>query len=375
MSRISQHLLIGIIVLASIAASANAQSQVELHIGEARHIGKPVAHNKQVCWLASTDGQYSQVLFSRVTEFAKYPKPFRAQSLVEAKNELKSELGKSFEVQIRGSFVIAGPARRIGKYADALEEMSRSFSRYISVRRLPIVQPEFPLIVVIFPDENSFAEYCRKDGMFFTPYLKGYYHPMTNRVALFESPDPRQRSSARGSSRSEATDLSNQTVSTLIHEGIHQLAFNNGLHSRIGQNPRWVVEGLATMLEADGILNVSRVTSREPINRSRLLRFQEYCKEQRSETIADFIAGDERYFQKSALDAYSQAWALTYFLAEEYSSNYARYLKTIAQRDPLKGPYQAEERLADFQSAFGKDLQWLEVKFIRFIDGLNANEW
>ncbi len=376
MSQINQHLLIGIVFHFLFSVTAQAQSQVELQVGKTLHVGKPVAHNKQICWLAAPDGQYSQVLFSRVTKFAKHPKPFQAQSLVEAKNDLKSEFEKSFEVLTRGSFVIAGPPKRVRQYADVLEKMSRSFSRYISVRRIPVTKTEYPLTVIIFPDENSFADYCRKDGMVFSPYLKGYYHPITNRVALFETSLSQRASNARyGSSTSRTTPvLPKQTVSTLIHEGIHQLAFNNGLHSRIGKNPRWVVEGLATMLEADGIMNASRLTSIEPVNKSRLVRFQKYCQEGRSESIADFIANDERYFQKNALDAYAQAWALTYFLAEEYSPKYAQYLNTIAQRDPLKGPYRGDERVADFQSVFGDDLQWLDVKFLRFIDGIDSDK-
>src|SRR5262245_20690259 len=31
---------------------------------------------------------------------------------------------------------------------------------------------------------------------------------------------------------------------TMIHEATHQVAFNTGLHSRLGCNPKWVVEGL-----------------------------------------------------------------------------------------------------------------------------------
>jgi hypothetical protein len=32
--------------------------------------------------------------------------------------------------------------------------------------------------------------------------------------------------------------------------------------------------------------------------------------------------------------------------------------------------YTADERVADFQKSFGQDLDWLQVEWLRFMDGL-----
>jgi hypothetical protein len=40
---------------------------------------------------------------------------------------------------------------------------------------------------------------------------------------------------------------------TMIHEATHQLGYNLGLHNRTGRNPKWVVEGLATVFETPGM--------------------------------------------------------------------------------------------------------------------------
>ena len=77
----------------------------------------------------------------------------------------------------------------------------------------------------------------------------------------------------------------------------------------------------------------------------------------------------DRLFQSSVLDAYAQAWAVTFYLAETRSSKQTKYLRTVSARDPMK-PYSAEERLADFQAAFGNDLDRLEVSFLRFMGDL-----
>lgn len=387
--QLSPRLLVFLLAIAlSFPLSATAGSQVELITPQGSFIGKPVAHDKQICWLASEDGSFAHVLFDEVTTFRKHPKTFHAQTQLDFRTQLTAEFGKSFEVVIRGSFVVAGPPGRTKAYADLVEKMSRSFSRYTSVRRLPVTRMEYPLVVIIFSSQAEFQKYARGDEVNGGKFLKGYYHPYSNRVALFESEHDRaalgnrSKSASRSGSgtryrsvnRSNATALPPQTASTLIHEGIHQLAFNKGLHSRIGQNPRWVVEGLATMLEASGDMNFTRSKKSSTINESRLIRFQAYSKVSRKETIADFIADDEKFFRRNVLDAYAQAWAITYFLAEEYPSAYARFLKRVAQRDPLNGNYSAEERVADFQAEFGKDLPWLEVNFLRFIDGLEVSK-
>ena len=159
---------------------------------------------------------------------------------------------------------------------------------------------------------------------------------------------------------------------TMIHEATHQAAFNTGLHSRIGDNPHWVVEGLATVFEAPGIRqrNTTGKASRmSRINRGRFVRFRNYMQHRRAaESLKSFIAGDTLY-RRSKLDFYGQAWALSFYLLETRSSRYAGYLKQIAARDPLK-TYTSQERVADFQSAFGDDLNSLETGFLRYMERL-----
>lgn len=357
------------------AELAVGSPQIELTTQNTTYSGKPIFHNQQFCWLTDADGKYERVLFKDVTASKKLPQPFHHRSAVTLKNDLKVEFGSSFEIVIRGPFVVAGPVGRVNLYADVLEQMSRNFARYLSVRRLPVSRMEFPLVVIIFVNPAEFQAYARAEEMPGGSTLKGYYHPLTNRVVLIEE-NPVQPGGNAGASSSlkRATDrsLSPQTVSTLIHEGIHQLAFNQGLHSRIGHNPRWIVEGLATMLEAHADLNQSTEAKQSNINKNRLQWFKRYQKNSRTETLAEFIANDEHYFRQNVLNGYSQAWAVTYYLAEEYPENYARYLKLLAQRDPADPDYTATERLEDFQAVFGKDLPWLEVKFLRFIQNLEA---
>ena len=160
-------------------------------------------------------------------------------------------------------------------------------------------------------------------------------------------------------------------LDTIVHEATHQIAFNSGLHSRIGETPKWVIEGLATVFEAPGIRDSS--TSRKSktrLNRERFVRFGNFAKDRRKrDSLSQFVSSDES-FKKNILDAYSEAWALSFWLIETRPRKYEAYLKSIITRDPLER-YSAEQRLDDFQKAFGSDLKQREAEFLRYIQKWN----
>jgi hypothetical protein len=241
------------------------------------------------------------------------------------------------------------------------------------VRGFKISEPEFPLVAIIFPDFDSFSQYARADEVPVSKTLKGYYLTTSNRVALYEDP---------------ASALGQQTLldwprdlpawgaiegslkDTMIHEATHQVAFNTGLHSRIGASPKWVVEGLATVFEAPGVRNSSSNTGvKTRINRQRFLWFGNYSASRRHpKSLESFLSSDE-FFKSDILDAYSEAWAFTFFLIETRPRQYADYLRAIASRDPLE-VYAANDRLADFKRTISKEIPLLESEFLRFIAGI-----
>lgn len=154
---------------------------------------------------------------------------------------------------------------------------------------------------------------------------------------------------------------------TIIHEATHQLAYNTGLHSRIGWNPRWIVEGLATVFEAPGIRDGTKNrTAASRINRGRFVRFGNFAAERyKTKSLESFLASD-KMFQASMSDAYAQAWAFSFFLIETRPRKYGELLKTIAAREPLSG-YPAEQRVADFRRIVADNLNLLEAEFLRFM--------
>jgi len=382
-----------------------SQALIELKSADETYQGKLVAYDNHSCWLLGRDGRISEVQVESILKHRTVVPRFHRFSTIEIRDQLRREFGKEFEVVGTGHYVVCAAKGRAQKFGQLFEEVYRTFYGYFSRRRFQIDEPEFPLVAIVFPDRARFVEYSRRDKVVALRGMMGYYLPTSNRIALFESDrealsaDRRTANNnaislrlenqfqagdggptsqfwsagnfgAIGSWRGNGAGIESGLEGTIVHETTHQVAFNTGLHSRIGENPTWVVEGLATVFEAPGIRDASNSRNIETrINRSRCLWFKEFAKSRRRpKSLADYVASDAM-FKKQRLDAYSQAWALTFFLIETRSSDYSRYLREMTERDPLK-PYPQEARLADFKRAFGDDLNRLDVNFLRFLQKL-----
>ncbi len=359
--------------------AAKSKSVLELKVGKEVHTGRLEAKSSSTAWLMNRDGKLDLVNLKKVTSYRKVSSRFKPKLGRELRNSLYREFGKKYEVASRGSYLVVAPKGRAKQYAEIFDDLHRSFNRYFSTRGFKISKSEFPLVAIIFKTHAEFSAYTKKDNFKAIPGLSGYYYPKSNRVALFES---KSRRVANNNPVQESDSLNNHfdwfakagTSSTLrdtmIHEATHQVAYNVGLNSRMGDNPRWVVEGLATMLEPEGARqNSKRGSPMRRINRERYMRFQDFAKNRRQpKSLKSFIESGAM-FQANVLDFYAQSWALSFYLSETQSRKYSKYLKTIAARPSLH-KYSKAERLEDFEKAFGKKIDWMEVSFLRYMKKL-----
>jgi hypothetical protein len=393
-----------LVVAAALGAEpllAAAPSLIELTEGGKQFEGKLEAKSRDACWLMGRDGQLSEFEINRLDSVRTISSKFREFSAAELRDHLRRELPKHFRIDGTGHFLICAEKNnhRIGEIC---EDTYRTFRHYFSVRGFKISEPQFPLVVIVFPDREAFVNYCRKDKIEPPQGMLGYYMRLTNRIALFDQGDSnlaattsvpaapasfaamfdrasdsrtlqptRDLASGQRASRPVRFDgiVEGDLHSTIVHETTHQVAFNTGLHSRIGQTPKWVIEGLATMFEAPGIRDSQKSAGpKTRINRSRYLWFENYLKSRRPpHSLKEFISSDDLY-SSATLDAYAEGWALTFFLAETRHGSYGRYLKTLVNRNPLH-VYDDKERVADFRKSFG-DLKSLETEYVRFFENL-----
>jgi hypothetical protein len=380
---VSLSLVCGICIVSVVAAAEPAGLQ-EHRVGKQVTQGKVIAQDDKVCLMLSQDGRMIRVDKTATSSMKQVSAAYQPWSSAIVRDKLKREFGSQFAVVgTRHYLVCARTDRQAKEYGDLFEELFGSFQRYFNVRGLKVTEPEFPMIAIVFPDQSSFSQYAKKDAARLLSNMVGYYSPQSNRIALFDRGTESTASLEWATESSELfpspwkwerSDLTNvwasvngDTKDTIIHEATHQLAFNMGLHSRVGETPQWVVEGMATVFEAPGIRNSSaNLGPKTRINHDRYVWFGNFQKTRRKpKSLEAFIAGDD-LFQSSALDAYSQAWALTFFLVETRSRQYAKYLQAISVRNPF-ADYPAEARVADFKQAFGGNLAILEAEFLRFV--------
>ncbi len=340
------------------SSTLGAEWTIEVFWRSDRLEGTPLGWSSQTIDLLGRDGSWWTFPLDEAQDYRKLSYDFRPLTQGEQRALLMGEFGAGYEVSGTGNYLVVHPAGRRDRWAHRFEELHRTFVQYFSVRGFRLESPRFPLVAIAFPTRQEFSNYAARQGVTLPSGVLGYYSRQTNRVLLYDL-----TADDRGFS-------ANDNIATIIHEATHQMAFNTRVHNRFAASPIWTIEGLATMFEAPGVHDARHNATKESrVNRDRLTAFREYAAErQTGKILAEMIATD-RIFQTHPDIAYAHAWALTFFLSEQYPQKYASYLAKTAERPALAG-LTAAERIKDFRSEFEIDFAMLESRLLRFVDSL-----
>jgi hypothetical protein len=277
--------------------------------------------------------------------------PFAPIDEEEMGRRLLAELPTGFAIHRTKNYVIAhntipNYVRWVGTLFDSLH---RGFHQYFKKQSWPLEKPDFPLVAIVFADRASFETYAREELGQASQTVIGYYNLETNRMITFYVPD------------------AERNVATLVHEATHQLAYNTGLQTRFADNPMWVSEGLAVFFESPNFNNPSGWQGAGRVNRVNLLRFHDYVPRRGPTSLATLLSEDDRFRDPAtAADAYSEAWAFTYFLMRTQKKEYIDFLKELSRGKPLAQKNRLE-RIEQFEKALGVDLPTLDRKFMNFM--------
>jgi uncharacterized protein DUF1570 len=351
-------LIVCIALVGRSEAADPSRSLLSLDLGNSRLEGMALASSSSSLQLLARDGRLWSLGAAEAKKARTTTSSFHGYSAMEIRQQLMRELGKTFEVTTTNHYVVAHPLGQKDYWAAKFEDLYRHFINYVTVRGFRPTEPEFPLIAIVWHNQQEFLRDSQTDGSGATRNVLGYYSPKTNRITLYDAGD----GSPQG-------DHMKQNADTIVHEATHQVAFNTGVHRRFGQAPRWLVEGLATMFEAPGVWHPEDHRRPEDrLNRGRLTQFKQLPNASKPGRLAEFISSD-RVFDTDVNLAYANAWALSFFLAETHPSKYAEYLRRTAKRGAFQA-YPAATRLADFVAVFGDNLPILETHFLRYISEL-----
>ena len=357
---------------ATTVQAGESTRMVELSDQNDSYEGKLIAKTPSHVCIMDRFGLMTSLEINKLKSFRVVAGNYSPISSIGLQQSLKKELPKGYEIAASAHYVVMGRKGKADDYAKLFEEVYRQVDTFFSVRGFDTHLPEMPMVAFVFGTQAEFKAYCEAQNDQTMTKMRGYYSPKTNRVAMYEDPSQIIKVTAGVSdqellppiSQDLFASVTGQTADVIIHEGTHQVGFNVGIHSRLGTTPRWVVEGLATVLEPPGIRSRGKA-GKDKVNDERLSWFQgDYSQRPKPGDLARMIASDDT-FSGQTLDTYSLAWSITYFLTENpaRAGKFAKYLKKVSDRNPLH-VYSAKERLTDFQEIFG-DISRVEVELLR----------
>ena len=357
---------IGLAVLLLIAVSSSAAAGRKSSVGmievtlDGRAIeGRPLVWDEHQVFLLGRDGRLHTFDPEKATEFKKTAQRFIPYSPSKIRAMLLRELGSGFEVTGTSHYMVAHRKGQHDKWAGRFEDLYRSFVRYFSIRGFKLKEPPFPLIAVVYRNQDEFMRQAAQQGTPVGRGVLGYYSTKSNRITLFD------RGGSAGRSRDWQT-----TSSTIIHEATHQVAFNTGINSRFSPPPLWVAEGLATLFEAPGMYDSSNNRSRDDrINGGRFAAYKRISRTKNGELPTALVSSDG-LFRLQPDVSYAESWAMTFYLVETQPRKFAQYLKKTAAHRPFT-KCTSKQRVADFTSVFGKDWRMFDAQFMRFMNDLD----
>ena len=321
--------------------------------------------------LQSDDGALWPVMANEIIERKSDSQEFKPLTTKQLAKNLETEL-PGFKFHTTQHYVVAyDTSRTYAIWASSLlERLHQAFTNYWSGKGCDIKEPEFPLVVVIHASAQDYKSASSDELGQSAGNVIGYYSQLTNRVRMYDLTGSEIfRGANRRSSRKEINQMLSQPaavplVATIVHEATHQIAFNCGLQQRLSDLPLWLCEGMAVYFEAPDLTSTRGWQGIGKVNYPRLEVFHQNLRRWQSGDLEKLVTDDKLLRDpRTAANAYSDAWALNYFLIRYRPDEYTAYMKHLAEKKPMSGS-QPELRLEDFRKYFG-DVGELEADFLQ----------
>jgi len=328
--------------------------------------------------LLAADGRIWTIQPTELKSKTQDDRPFTPLKPNELARALLPELPAGFAIHTTVHYVIAYDTTKA--YAQwcggLLERLSAAFVNHWTKLGIKLHNPEFPLVVIIFSKQETYAEFSKAELQGDARQIVAFYSLAANRVTLYDLSGAealRRPGDQRGSPAQINAILSQPAaqpmVSTLVHEATHQIAYNSGLHQRFADIPLWVSEGIAVYFESPDLGSSKGWRTIGAVHQARLQQFQTYLPTRPRESLLTLTTDNKRFLQPTqALDAYAEAWAFNHFLLKQKPKEYAAYLQELAKKEPYLWD-EPEVHLKEFKAAFGDSME-LNAEFLKYVKKL-----
>ena len=292
--------------------------------------------------------------------------PFTSTELAK---DLLTQVPAGFEITETEHYVLCSnsAAEYVEFCGKLLESVFDQYFRLMADLKVDVSAPVRKLPIVIFASASDFQAFAKKQhpeiSFDDTP---GYYSVPDNQTLLLDLTGDRSIRSAT-IIRKRLAEKPVQ-VATVVHEAVHQLAFNSGLQVRLADNPLWLSEGLAMYFES-GVSRSSLLLSRPGVvNPRHHPTFMKLVQDNRISGGLKSLMESDLAFQNAAEmpAAYAKSWALTHYVMREEQVGMQKYLQDISLRKPMIG-LTAAQRTQEFQDAFGKLPDEMEREIVSYM--------
>lgn len=319
--------------------------------------------------LEERNGRIRQIIPAVIESKTTSKMPFSPMTDDELGNELLSQVQPGFEIHQTDHYVICSNSAEeyaafVGKL---LEKVFDQYFEFMTIQEIAVRRPAGKLPVIILQSDAQFKEFAAaqhpETSFDDTP---GYYSLRENQVLLQDLTRDRSLRSSTAI-RKRLTEQPLQ-VATMVHETVHQLAFNTGLQIRMADNPVWLSEGLALYFEPIAPRSTNLWTRPGLVSGRHHPVFVAISENGTTEIpLQDLLSVDKAFLSADTVaTAYAESWALTSYLFRQQKEGMKKYLTKISQRKPLQR-VSPEERVAEFEDSFGKSSDEIERETVSFV--------
>lgn len=282
------------------------------------------------------------------------------------------QMGATFTITQTEHFILCSQAHELyTEYCGKLlERVHEQYYEFLTDRGIPVEPLTVRLPVIVFRAPATLREFAvRQHPETDFSTVPGYYSIRHNQMLI--------SGAAAGAAYRRSSDVIREVrkhrrdVETVVHEAVHQLAFNSGLQIRYADNPMWLSEGLAVYFESTAgraalgwsrpgevsrlhlpTLKTSRPLAALPVSLTAL-----------STSVQSFQV------EESAAYAYAESWAVIHYLAVRRKEGLVSLLGAYQSAKPAQR-IPPENHIAILEEAFGEPLAEAEDSVLKHIQRL-----
>jgi len=343
--------------------------------------GRILLEEPDILVFESREGQYFFIAPKNLNSRKSDDAPFVPYTKAEMIERLQKEFPASekyYYLDTHDPFIIVYTTSKpfAAWYASLLKKLHEYYVLHWKKKLgVKLAEPEFPMVAIVLSSEEQYRQYAKQDGVTLSKEC-AYYHKLTNRIVMYDM-SGQQVFQEENQRRVSAVDIqrflrqtgSYHNIMTAIHEAVHQVGYNTGMHPRFAPTPLWLLEGLATLHEVPDLRDrVGWTIGRPHVNRPRLDQLRRYLAMPQQDSPIQEMIKEDKLLKRSdtALEHYALAWGLTYYLVQKRPKELATYLE-IMQKQAAFSEYSGKARIKDFESCFGSDWDKFYKDFFEFL--------